>query len=179
MVLILAKFFLKEEIPWITWLLVVVTFISILLSLRVDDWAYNPPIFCCLLAVFFFATLKIINKKYVNQESMANMLFFSSFFAMLWVTILGWPHITKPNFSQLSLLIVLATSNNALLFCILNAFKFSGACLLAPFSYLEFFISCLLGYLFFHELPDTRACIGVSILIPTACFVHWHQHKRR
>lgn len=179
LILILAKLLLQEQVVWTTWLLVAVTFISILLAFRVDNLAYNLPIFCCLLANILFALLEIINKKYVNQESMANMLFFSSFFAMLWMVMLGWSHITKPNFSQLSLLMVLAISNNTLLLCILNAFKFSDACLLAPFSYLEFFISSLLGYLFFRELPDVRACIGVSILIPTACFVYWYQSKRR
>ena len=179
LILILAKFLLHEQIVWTTWLLVAVTFISVLLSLKIDSLAYNLPVFYCLLANTLFALLEIINKKYVNQESMANMLFFSAFFAALWMMILGWSHITRPTFPQLSLLIMLALSSNALLVCILYAFKFSDASLLAPFSYVEFFISSLLGYLFFHELPDLRACIGVSILIPTAYFVYWYQYKRR
>lgn len=179
LILILAKFLLHEQIIWTTWLLVTVTFISILLLLKIDNLTYNLPIFYCLLANILFALLEIINKKYVNRESMANMLFFSAFFAMLWMLILGWSHITRPTFAQLSLLIMLALSSNAFLVCILYAFKLSDASLLAPFSYVEFFVSGLLGYLFFHELPDVRACFGVSILIPTAYVVYRYQYKRR
>lgn len=179
LILILAKFLLQEQVVWTTWLLVVVTFISILLLLRVDNLAYNLPVFCCFLANILFALLEIINKKYVHCESMVNMLFFSAFFAMLWILIFGWSAITMPNFYQLSLLVLLAISGNALLLCILEAFKLSDASLLAPFSYLDFAISSLFGYLFFHELPDVRACIGVSMLIPTSCFTYWYHYKRR
>ena len=179
LILILAKFLLQEQVIWTTWLLVIVTFISILLLLKIDNLAYNLPIFCCLLANVLFAWLEILNKKYVHCESTVNMLFFSAFFAMLWMLIFGWSAITMPDFYQWVLLILLAISGNVFLLCILEAFKLSDASLLAPFSYLGFAISSLFGYLFFHELPDIRACIGVAMLIPTSCFTYWYHHRHR
>ncbi|WP_339044643.1 DMT family transporter [Cardinium endosymbiont of Tipula unca] len=92
-VLILARIFLKEKVVWQVWVATLFVFMGISLVFRPTMIGYNTPVLACILATVFFASLDIINKKYVAHESILAMLFFSNLmasFCMLPVACYVW-----------------------------------------------------------------------------------------
>lgn len=175
-VLILARIFLKEKVAWPVWLATLFVFMGIALVFRPTMIGYNTPVLACILATVFFASLDIMNKKYVAHESILAMLFFSNLmasFCMLPVACYAWQ---VPTLSQVFVLSILGIGSNLILYFLLKAFQLADASLLAPFRYTELLFSILFGYLFFHEWPTFTTCIGAGIIISCTCFIAYQQN---
>jgi drug/metabolite transporter (DMT)-like permease len=55
--------------------------------------------------------------------------------------------------------------------CMTVALRFAPSATLAPFQYIEIPIATLLGWVFFRELPDGLAAIGIIITIGAGIIV--------
>ncbi len=177
-VLILARLLLKEQVPWPIWTATVLAFIGIVLVVSPTGVTCNRPALACLLATIVFASLDIINKKYVIQESILSMLFFSNVFAGLCMLSCVWYQWKMPTAPQLGIMTLLGIGSNLILYFVLKAFQLADAGALAPFRYMELVVSIGCGYLFFQESPTLRTCISAGIVIPATCFIAYHQNRR-
>jgi S-adenosylmethionine uptake transporter len=121
-----------------------------------------------------FASLDIINKKYVIKESMLSMLFYSSLvttFLALFPIYMSEQTLRMPIAVDLVYIMILGVGSNFILFCLLKAFQLVKASSVAPFRYLELIFSILFGYIIFNELPSYNAYIGASIIIPCSFYI--------
>jgi len=176
-VLILAYIFLKEQVTWKLWTATVVGFIGIYIILTPSTQKLNPFCLALVAAALMFATLDIINKKFIIQETMLGMLFYSASVTtllgiypahMVWVT---------PTYRELFLLSSLGIGSNAILYCILKAFSYVPASSVAPYRYLELLMSIFLGYILFGEVPEVNTYIGCAIIIPASLFIAYEYMK--
>ncbi|MGI4776258.1 MAG: DMT family transporter, partial [Janthinobacterium lividum] len=169
--LILAVFFLKENIIWQRWVVTFVGLVGILVILNPNGADFNPETSIFVFASVIFATLDIINKKFIVKESMLSMLFYSAVVTMILsipATVINWQ---TPSFDNLALLFILGASANLILFFILKAFALAEITALAPYRYLELIISSLAAYLVFNEMPSKNTLAGALILIPSTLFI--------
>ena len=176
-VLMLAPLLLHERVTWPMWLATLVGFGGILLVLRPSDWSLQPGTVLFMLAAALFGFLDVINKKYVTQEPMLCMLFYSNLVAamlMIGPLVYNWQ---PPSQTTLLWLGVLGIGSNLVLFFILKAFALAHASTLAPLRYLELIISMGVGYLFFQELPSTSSCWGAALIIPSTLLIVYHQGR--
>ncbi|MBS0185029.1 MAG: DMT family transporter [Proteobacteria bacterium] len=177
-ILVLARIFLKEQIGWQRCAATIAGFFGIVAVLNPTEIGFQPIALVLVAASLMFATLDIINKKFIIQESMLSMLFYSAFVATIlsaFPTYFVW---TTPSFQQLGVLAILGVGGNLILFCLLKAFAAMDASALAPFRYFELVISILFGFLFFQEFPGLSTVIGAAIIIPSTLFVARYEFYR-
>ena len=177
-VLLLSPLLLKERVSGLLWLLTVGGFMGIVLVLQPSIAAFNPGSWFFLLAVLLFALLDILNKKYVAQESILSMLFYSSIVACICTTYPAIQVWQMPSSLQWVALWMLGIGGNLILYFLLRAFSLSNASSLTPFRYLELLISMLVSYFFFHELPTISGYLGAAVVIPCTLLVGYLQTRK-
>lgn len=175
-VLVMAVFFLNENIIWQRWLVTIVGFLGILVTLKPHADDFNPHVLVFVLAAMAFATLDIINKKFIIQESMISMLFYSAIITALLSIPPALHYWQTPTTHELILMFILGASSNIILFLILKAFALVDATAVAPYRYLELVISVIFGYILFGEIPDSSTWYGAAILIPSTLFIIYSEN---
>ncbi|MDF2965478.1 MAG: putative S-adenosylmethionine uptake transporter [Rickettsiaceae bacterium] len=176
--LVLAVFFLKEDIVWQRWVATILGFFGILIIIEPQAVDFNPWILVLILAALMFATLDIINKKYVIKETMLSMLFYSAVTTTMLALIPAIYCWISPTVEELLLFLLLGASANLILYFILKAFSIVDATAVAPYRYLELILSASFGYLLFNEVPKAATWLGAMIVIPATLFVTYSEKKR-
>lgn len=179
-VLVLATFFLKENIIWQRWFATIIGFVGMFITLHPGDDAFNYEVLIFVMAALAFASLDIINKKYVIEETMICMLFYSALITALLAFPFAYQEWTSPTMFQYFLLFLLGCSANLILFFLLKAFSLVDATAVAPYRYFEIIVSSICAYIVFGETPGSQTLYGIMILIPTTLFIALAEsHKKR
>ncbi|MCC8417076.1 MAG: DMT family transporter [Rickettsia endosymbiont of Bryobia graminum] len=175
--LVLALFFLNEDIIWQRWAATIVGFIGIVITLKPHSTDFNPQVLFFVLGAISFAMLDIINKKYVVKESMISMLFYSALVTSIISippSIIYWQ---TPTISEFILLFILGSGGSLILFFLLKAFSLVDATATAPYRYIELILSSIAGYIIFSEIPEASTLYGALIIIPTTLFIIYSEKK--
>jgi S-adenosylmethionine uptake transporter len=185
-VLILAKLFLKEQVGYARFTATIVCFIGVSIVLFLQPLhstigffgGLNPYALILLVSAFLFASLDIINKKYIIKETMLSMLFYSTLITTLlgvYPTMKVW---IDPTPTQYILLFTLGCGANLLLYFLLKCFTLVDASAVAPFRYFELVVSAVSGFLFFREIPTLATIIGSAIVIPSTLYIARYESRR-
>ncbi|RTK92976.1 MAG: DMT family transporter [Rickettsiales bacterium] len=177
-VLVLGVFFLQENILWQRWLVTVVAFVGLVITLNPSASDFNPNILVFIVAAVSFAILDIINKKFVVQETMISMLFYSAMITALLALPFAMQYWITPTMEELLLLFILGASANLILFFLLKAFALADATALAPYRYFELVVSAVIAYLVFQEIPTQATIIGSLVVIPSTLFIIYSEKKQ-
>ncbi|WP_341787312.1 DMT family transporter [Rickettsia endosymbiont of Cantharis rufa] len=175
--LILAVFFLNENIIWQRWVVTIVGFMGLVITLKPHTEDFNPEILYFVLAAISFAMLDIINKKFVVKESMISMLFYSAIVTSVVSLPVASQYWLTPSSFELALLFILGSSGSLILFFLLKAFSMVDATATAPYRYLELVISTIAAYFIFNEFPDKSTLHGAIIIIPATLFIIYSEKK--
>lgn len=170
-VLILAPIFLGEKVKAVLWVATIIGFIGSLISLDVTSIEFNVGALGLLLASLLFASLDIVNKKFVTKESMSSMLFYSAAFTALLAALPAYLYWQPILVTDLALLVALGVGGNLILYCLLKAFRYVAASAVAPYRYLELLFSAVGGFLVFSELPTQAVLVGACFIIPATMIV--------
>lgn len=176
-VLILAPLILKERVTWTMWLATGIGFLGILLVLQPGNLHFHTGSWYFIIAAILFGLLDVINKKYISQESILAMLFYSTLFASLFVFLPAMQHWSNPTSQEWLWLVILGGGSNLILYCLLRAFSLANASYLAPFRYLELLISMGISYSIFKEIPSNYSYLGALIIIPCTLFIGYYQSR--
>ena len=164
-VLVLAAIFLKEKLSLPKMIAAICGFIGIIVVMNPGDLTVNLYSGLLTGAALMFALLDIINKKFVSNEPMLGMLFYSSLFTTIFA-VAGAANIwIKPSSIDLLLCLFLGVGANLILYCLLKAFAIIEVSRVAPYRYLELLFSSILGFVVFQELPDRLTIIGAIIIV--------------
>lgn len=170
-VLMLAPIFLKEKVNKHLIFATIVGFIGALISLNVIKIDFSLTSLALLVSAFLFASLDIINKKFVMQESMLSMLFYSALVTSILGAIPAYLVWQSVGLHDLLILGYLGAGSNIILFCLLKAFARVTASSVAPYRYLELFFSAAIGFIIFSETPNSTMIIGSLLIIPSTIYV--------
>lgn len=176
-VLILAPIFLQERVTWLMWLATLIGFVGIVLVLQPDDGVLQASSALLVIAAMLFGMLDIINKKYVAQEPLLCMLFYSTLFATVFLALPALYASGLPMRYEWLWLLVLGIGSNLILYFLLQAFALARATALAPFRYLELLISMGMGYALFQELPNGTSYLGAAMIIPSTLLTVYYQDR--
>ena len=171
-VLVLAYFFLGEKVSLRQSIATILGFFGVMIILEPHNHL-DINLLWFLFAAFLFATLDILNKKFVLQETMLTMLFYSAIVTTI-LTIVPTICVWKvPSKEEIMMLFILGVGANFILFCLLKSFAIVNASDVAPFRYLELLFSLIIGAIFFTEFPKASVWFGAMIIIPSTLFVAW------
>lgn len=176
-VLVLGVFFLSERIIWQRWVVTIVAFSGLVITLDVNSRDFNPDVLIFVASAVGFAILDIFNKRFVVKETMISMLFYSALITTLLALPFAWQNWVMPEMQELILLFILGMSANLILFFILKAFAATDATALAPYRYLELVLSAIIAYFVFKEIPTQATIYGALIVIPSTLFVIYSEKK--
>jgi len=177
-VLVLGVFFLSEHILWQRWLVTVVAFVGLVITLNPSAEDFNPEILIFIAAAVCFAILDIINKKFVIKESMISMLFYSAIVTALLALPFALQNWIVPNSEELILLFILGAGGSLILFFLLKAFAVADATALAPYRYIELIFSAIIAYIVFQEIPTEATIWGAVVVIPSTLFIIYSEKKQ-
>ncbi len=170
--LILAFIFLKEKINRPKIIATIAGFFGILITSEPTSNGFaSYAIIILIVSSIMFAALDIVNKKFVIQEGVLTMLFYTAVATLLLTSIpamLNWQTVTL---RDMILFCLLGIGANLLLYCILKAFEKVDVSSLAPFRYVEFLLSVVIGFIFFNEVPTLATIIGVCIITPSTLYI--------
>ncbi|NDB84877.1 MAG: DMT family transporter, partial [Alphaproteobacteria bacterium] len=141
--LMLAYFFLDETIIWQRWVATICGFIGAGIAIGATSGKFEWGALLFILTSLGFASLDIINKKFVVQETVLSMLFYSSLITALLSIIPALYFWKDPDIITMGFFLILGGSANLILFFLLKAFSLLDASALAPYRYLELFFSSL------------------------------------
>ncbi len=176
-ILIMAPIFLGEKVSTRLWAVTLLGFAGVVVVFNPIHETFEPFALVLLVSSVMFASLDIINKKYVVKESMLSMLFYSAMVTSIlgaYPAMLFWQDISS---SQLVLLALLGMGSNLILYCLLKAFSFVQASAVAPYRYLELVLSAFVGFVVFNEIPAMATYIGTLIIVPCTLYVASQQIK--
>ncbi len=151
--LLLAPIFLKEKISKPLLLATIAGFIGAVISFDVMNVDFEISSMILLISACLFAFLDVINKRFVQKESMLSMLFYSALVTSALGFIPAYMVWQNPSFDDLLILFYLGAGGNAILYCLLKAFSLVPASSIAPYRYLELIFSSIVGFVIFTEIP--------------------------
>ena len=176
-VLIFGVFFLNESVIWQRWAVTFIAFSGLVINLSPDADSFNPEVLIFILSAVMFAILDIINKKFVIQESMISMIFYSATVTALLALPFALNNWVTPTLDELVLLFILGGSANLILFFLLKAFATTDITALAPYRYFELVVSAIIAYIVFNEIPVEATLFGALIIIPATLFIIYSEKK--
>lgn len=176
--LVLAFFFLRENIGWQRLVATIIGFLGVVTVLGPSAFGFESMAFVLVLASLMFAMLDVINKKFIVKESMLSMLFYSAIVTTLLSAVPTYFVWVMPTLQQFFVLLVLGFGGNLILYCLLKAFSMMDASALAPFRYFELVLSVVFGFLLFQEIPVWGTALGTAIIIPSTFFVARYEFRR-
>ncbi|KJV57550.1 S-adenosylmethionine uptake transporter [Orientia chuto str. Dubai] len=171
--LILANLVLNEDVKWYRWVATILGFIGVIIAMYPTKTVFDIRMIVLLLSAFIFSTLDIINKKFVNSESMISMLFYSSFFSTIVALPFTYHSWRSLNYIDLSLIFVLGSSANLILYFLLKSFSLVDSSAVAPYRYIELVLAAIAGFLFFNETVSHYIWLGGVVLIFSTTFIFY------
>ncbi|MDF3047773.1 MAG: hypothetical protein K0R73_891 [Candidatus Midichloriaceae bacterium] len=169
--LLLAPVFLKEKISMSLIFATITGFIGAVISFDVMHVDFEFSSMVLLISALLFALLDVINKRFVQKESMLSMLFYSALVTSALGFIPAYMVWQNPSFDDLMILFYLGAGGNAILYCLLKAFSLVPASSIAPYRYLELIFSSIVGFVIFAEVPTMMIIFGSMLIIPSTLFI--------
>ena len=63
--------------------------------------------------------------------------------------------------------------------CVIRAYEWGEASLLAPFSYSEIVTMTLVGYIFFGDFPDSWTWVGIAVVTTSGVYISLRERYRQ
>jgi len=176
-VIILGVFCLQEQIIWQRWVVTLISCLGLIITVNPVSSDFNPEVLVLIFSALLFAFLDIINKKFIIEEHMIGMLFYSAIITCILSFPFAWSTWIAPTMSEILILFILGMSANLILFFLLKAFSIIDVTALAPYRYIELIISITIGYIIFAEVPTQENIYGALIIIPSVLFIILSEKK--
>lgn len=165
-------------------------FIGVILILQPTSIDFDPLMILALLSAFLYALTQVFTRKYCKKEdptAMSCWLTITFFITgatgsiVLWLfpNFVGEVFINRPNvlLSQTPFLIVcfLGLCSIILHYALSAAYQNAPSSLLGPLEYIYLPLAAIGGFLFFDEIPNLTAFIGVGIIVIVGLIVAWRK----
>ena len=168
---------LKEKVGIHRWGAVIVGLIGVLIIIRPGgDFGHFISIMP-LLGALFFAFFQILTRLLSVTEKTHTTLFYTGLGGLFWSSLIVPFVWVAP--SQTHILVFLATGTLGALahLCMINAFDFAEASLLAPYNYTKLLWVAVFGYLVFGDIPSLEMWIGSGIIVLAGLYVLYRERK--
>ncbi|WP_138379581.1 DMT family transporter [Luteithermobacter gelatinilyticus] len=173
---VLAALFLGEAVRLPRTLATFAGFLGILIILRPGSGTH-PAMMFLLAATIASSVNAIITKKLTKTDRVGTMMIYGNMalvIVCLPFALLNW---ITPTGENLLWLLGLAATSGFTQYCIIRAYHYGEATLVAPFDYLRIVFVALVGYVAFGEVPDSYTWAGTAVIILSTLFIAWRQSR--
>jgi drug/metabolite transporter (DMT)-like permease len=171
--------FLGEKVGIRRWSACIVGFVGVLVMTRPGAGVWQPEALVPLLAAVFYALAMISIRKLTGTEQSGTIVFYFTVFAALaglataplgafWPE-LAWVWPSDLEFWGIVVLIGLMGGCGQILITI--AFRCAPVSVVAPFDYMALVYGFMLGFVFFHEIPDAYLIVGGAVVVASGIYI--------
>jgi len=174
---ILSVPILQEKVGIHRWTAILIGFTGVIIIIRPGSEFWQFVSIMPLLGAIFFALFQIFTRLLSGTEKTFTTLFYTGLGG------LGWSSILVPFVwvvpSQIHILVFLAIGTLGALahLCMINAFDFAEASLLAPFNYTKLLWVTVFGYWVFDDIPSLDMWVGSGVIVSAGLYVLYREKK--
>ncbi|MBF0135741.1 MAG: DMT family transporter [Magnetococcus sp. DMHC-1] len=161
----LALLFLGEPHDPRRWLATLIGFGGILVMVRPGVHGFDPLILIGVISPFLIAIVTTVIKKMTATEKTMTILGRYAVASTLLSLPPAWIFWQWPEPRILWLLLLMSGIATVAQSALVQAYALGEATIVAPFDYARILIAGLIGYWYFHEVPDLQTILGGLIII--------------
>nr|WP_320135251.1 DMT family transporter [uncultured Amphritea sp.] len=162
---LLVLVWLKDRMPLINWLPVIIGFIGIALVLKPEGSQFNPWHLVGVASAMLLAVSIVTTRELTLTEPTNRILFYyfslSALFSLP-LALVDWQPI---NPVSVPLILAISLSIWCIMWLYTKAYSYAKASVIAPISYCGVLFAGLLGWLFWQQVPDMMSIIGAVLII--------------
>ena len=174
---ILSVPILQEKVGIHRWTAILIGFTGVIIIIRPGGEFWQFVSIMPLLGAIFFALFQIFTRLLSSTEKTFTTLFYTGLGG------LGWSSLIVPFVwvvpSQIHIIVFLVTGILGALahLCMINAFDYVEASLLAPYNYTKLIWVTIFGYLIFEDIPSLEMWIGSGVIVSAGLYVLYRERK--
>ena len=175
-VTVLSSFVLREIPGFRRWIAISIGFCGSLLVIR-PGWSGLPSgSIYVIVAALAFAGYHLLTRRISSKGGHWQVLMFQTLIGTLVTspaTLFFWK---EPEFFSLLLFFGMGLTATIGHYCVIRAYQYAQASVLAPFSYFEIVSATILGYVVFGDFPDGVTWIGVAVIISSGVYIGFREN---
>jgi S-adenosylmethionine uptake transporter len=171
----LSHFLLDENVGWRRWLAITIGFCGVLIMLKPSSSAFSLSAAYAIVGSLAFAASLILSR-FLRGTSDATLVTWQTIGGVVLGAVLTVGAWRTPSMAELLQLLLLGVVSCAAHLMITRSLKLAPASTLAPLQYTMLIWGALLGYLVFHDIPESRIWLGSAIVVLAGLFI-FHRQK--
>ena len=174
---ILSVPILKESIGIHRWSAILIGLAGVIIIIRPGGEFWQFASIMPFLGAIFFALFQIFTRLLSRTEKTFTTLFYTG------IGGLGWSSLIVPFVwvapSQFHMVVFLTTGILGALahLCMIKAFDYAEASLLAPYNYTKLLWVSIFGYWVFEDIPSIEMWIGSGVIVTAGLYVFYREQK--
>ena len=175
----LSIFFLGERVGMRRWIATAVGLIGVLIVLRPGSGAFHPAAFFPLASALAWAGTLILTRMLSGKDRAITTMAYSSIVGLCIISALVPLVWVTPSPRDILLGIFIGVASTTGQWIVVLAFRYAGASVLAPFSYVQLMWVSILGFFVFGEVPDIWTVIGAAFIVASGLYTAHRERVRR
>lgn len=155
----------KEKLQKYSILSLIIGFIGILIILRPGFREVLPAHFYCLAAASLWMVSNILIKIMVKSDSPKTIVFYMSFFMMIFAIPFAFPHMRALSFYEIFLFASLGLVANLTHEAISKAYQNAKLSDVQPFDFTRLIFTAIISYVIFGQIIDIWVIIGSLVIL--------------
>lgn len=176
---ILSIPFLGEKVGIRRWSACIVGFIGVLIMTRPGAGVWQAAALVPLLGAVFYALAMISIRKLTGTERSGTIVFYFTAFATLAGLVTAPLGNVWPEFAwawpadpwQWATVMLIGLIGGCAQILITIAFRCAPVSVVAPFDYMALVYGFILGFMFFHEVPDAYLIVGGAVVVMSGIYI--------
>lgn len=169
---------LGESVGWRRWLATIIGLVGVVIVVRPGGAGFQLASLLPIVSALSWAFSLIITRLMSGTESPIATVTYSTVFGALLTTLLLPLHWTDPTLEIALVGLFIGAVSTAGHWLVIVAFRFAGASLLAPFSYIQLLWATVSGYLLWAALPDLWTYVGAVIIAASGLYTAHRERLR-
>ena len=168
---------LGEKVGWHRWVAVIIGLAGVLFIVRPGGAVWHWSAITTLMGAISFALFQILTRKISGHERPQTTLLYTSLGGAIWISVLVPFFWVQPTLSHVIMFIFTGAMGAGAHFCMIRAFSYAQASLLAPFNYSKLIWMIILGYIIFDDVPGADTLIGSLVIVMAGLYVLYREGR--
>ena len=164
-VTLLSVFLLREHVALHRWVLLLISFLGVILVIRPGMKELATGHYIMMVGAFLGAITTTVLRHVAPRERRVSLVGLQVIYSAIFNGILMIPDFVIPSLEQMAILLGIGLLGGMGGLLLIQASKQTPANLIAPVQYSQLIWAILFGALFFGELPDWIAIVGMLIVV--------------